>query len=81
MNDLKVESLISAEAQRLSEKYGKDYLEFADIVKITGLGRDNVRNLMSRKDFPVTRVGKRRIVSVVAFATWQIQNMGVNNGK
>ena len=81
MNDLKVESLISAEAQRLSEKYEKDYLEFADIVKITGLGRDNVRNLMSRKDFPVTRVGKRRIVSVVAFATWQIQNMGVNNGK
>ena len=56
-------------------------MEFADIVKITGLGRDNVRNLMSRKDFPVTRVGKRRIVSVVAFATWQIQNMGVNNGK
>lgn len=75
MDELNIESLISAEAKRLSDKYNKDYLDCADIVKITGLGRDNVRDLMNRKDFPIMKVGKRKIVSVVAFATWQIKNM------
>ncbi|MFA6867471.1 MAG: hypothetical protein WCR54_08180 [Clostridia bacterium] len=75
MDELKIEALISAEAKRLSDKYNKDYLDCADIIKITGLGRDNVRDLMSRKDFPIMKVGKRKIVSVVAFATWQIKNM------
>ncbi|MEG1752218.1 MAG: DNA-binding protein [Clostridia bacterium] len=73
-SELKIESLISAEAKRLSEKYEKDYLDCADIMKITGLGRDNVRSLMNRKDFPIIKVGKRRIVSVVGFATWQFNN-------
>ena len=75
MDELKIEALISAEAKRLSDKYNKDYLDCADIIKITGLGRDNVRDLMSRKDFPIMKVGKRKIISVVAFATWQIKNM------
>jgi len=75
MDELNIESLISAEAKRLSDKYNKDYLDCADIVKITGLGRDNVRDLMNRKDFPIMKVGKRKIVSVVAFATWQIKSM------
>jgi len=75
MDDLKMEDLISAEAKRLSDKYGKDYFDCADIIKITGLGRDNVRDLMNRKDFPIMKVGKRRIVSVMAFATWQYKNM------
>lgn len=75
MGDLKMEDLISAEAKRLSDKYGKDYFDCADIIKITGLGRDNVRDLMNRKDFPIMKVGKRRIVSVMAFATWQYKNM------
>ena len=74
-NELKIEELISAEAKRLSDKYGKDYFDCADIIKITGLGRDNVRDLMSRKDFPLMKVGKRKIVSVVAFATWQIKDI------
>jgi hypothetical protein len=74
MQQLNIEQLISAEAKRLSDKYGKDYLDCADIVKITGLGRDNVRDLMNRKDFPLMTVGKRKIVSVLAFATWQIKN-------
>lgn len=76
LNEIKIEDLISSEAKRLSEKYGKDYLDCSDIIKITGLGRENVRNLMNRKDFPIMTVGKRKIVSVVAFATWQIKNIG-----
>ena len=34
------------EAKRLSEKYGKDFFECEDLIKILGVGRDNVRNLM-----------------------------------
>jgi hypothetical protein len=72
---VKIEELISAEAKRLADKYEKDYLDCADIIKITGLGRDNVREMMGRKDFPLMKVGKRKIVSVVAFVTWQFNNL------
>ena len=65
----------SAEAKRLSDRYSKDYLTATDIRKITGLGKDKVRNIMLRKDFPSLNLGKRKIVSVVGFATWQIKNM------
>lgn len=75
MDKLKIEELISAEAKRLSDRYGKDYLTATDIRKITGLGKDKVRNIMLRKDFPSLNLGKRKIVSVVGFATWQIKNM------
>ena len=75
MDELKLEELISAEAKRLSDRYGKDYLTATDIRKITGLGKDKVRNIMLRKDFPSLNLGKRKIVSVVGFATWQIKNM------
>ena len=75
MNELKIEELITAEAKRLSDRYGKDYFDCEDIMKITGLGRENVRSIMNRKDFPLTKVGKRKIVSVLGFATWQIKNM------
>lgn len=75
MDELKIEELISAEAKRLSDRYGKDYLTTTDIRKITGLGKDKVRNIMLRKDFPSLNLGKRKIVSVVGFATWQIKNM------
>ena len=75
MDELKIEELISAEAKWLSDRYGKDYLTATDIRKITGLGKDKVRNIMLRKDFPSLNLGKRKIVSVVGFATWQIKNM------
>lgn len=75
MDELKIEELISAEAKRLSDRYGKDYLTATDIRKITGLGKDKVRNIMLRKDFPSLNLGKRKIVSVVGFSTWQIKNM------
>ena len=75
MDELRIEELISAEAKRLSDRYGKDYLTATDIRKITGLGKDKVRNIMLRKDFPSLNLGKRKMVSVVGFATWQIKNM------
>lgn len=83
MTVFKIEYLISAETKRLSERYGKDYLDCEDIMKITGLGRDNVRAMMSKNDFPKIKVGKRRIVSLASFVAWQISNEfnGETNGK
>jgi len=58
------------EAKRLSEKYGKDFFECDDLIKILGVGRDNVRNLMRSRDFPAKTIGNRKVVSALAFATW-----------
>ena len=69
-NQLNVDNLIKAEVDRLTTKYNKDFLDCEDLIKITGLGRDNVRNLMRSKNFPTTKVGKRQGVSVLNFVTW-----------
>ena len=49
--NLNIEQLISAEVKRLSEKYGKSYLDCEELIELTGLGRDNVRALMSSANF------------------------------
>jgi len=65
------------EARRISEKYDKDYLDFEDIVKITGLGQRNVRALMNSKGFPTAEINdsKRKVVSVIAFAFWSVKRL------
>ena len=70
--NLNLNELIQAEVDRISTKYNKDFLDCEDLIKITGLGRDNVRNLMRSKNFPTTKVGKRQVVSVLNFVTWLI---------
>ena len=80
---LNIDNLIKAEVDRLTTKYNKDFLDCEDLIKITGLGRDNVRNLLRSKSFPTTKVGKRQVVSVLNFVTWQVlqnTNCEVNNG-
>lgn len=67
-----IESIIAAEVKRISSEYGKSFLDCEDIVALTGLGLDNVRTLMKSKSFPVIQVGKRQVVSIVAFVTWQM---------
>ena len=79
---LNIESLIQNEVERISTKYNKDFLDCEDLIKITGLGRDNVRNLLRSKNFPTTKVGKRQVVSVLNFVTWQTMqntNLEVKN--
>ena len=71
--NLNIEQLISAEVKRLSEKYGKSYLDCEELIELTGLGRDNVRALMSSANFPITKVGNRKVVSILAFVTWQMR--------
>lgn len=70
---IKVEELIKSEVERLSDKYGKSYLDCEELIELTGLGRDNVRALMGSSNFPVTRVGNRKVVSILAFVTWQLR--------
>ena len=82
-NTINLNELIQAEVNRISTKYNKDFLDCEDLVKITGLGRDNVRNLMRSKTFPTTKVGKRQVVSVLNFVTWLTLNNAqseVDNG-
>ena len=71
---ININNLIQSEVDRISTKYDKDFLDCEDIMKITGLGRDNVRNLLRRKSFPTTKVGKRQVVSVLNFVTWLTLN-------
>ena len=79
---LNIENLIQNEVERISTKYNKDFLDCEDLIKITGLGRDNVRNLLRSENFPTTKVGKRQVVSVLNFVTWQTMqntNLEVKN--
>ena len=78
---LNINNLIQTEVDRISTKYDKDFLDCEDIMKITGLGRDNVRQLLRSKDFPTTKVGKRQVVSVLNFVryiTLQNQSEALN---
>jgi hypothetical protein len=60
------------EARRLEEKYGKDFLNCDDLVKIMGIGMNNVRQLFNSTDFPTIEIGNRKVVSVIAFAMWSL---------
>jgi len=70
--DVSIEEIIINEVGRLSRVYNKTFLDCEDIVELTGLGRDNVRALMNSNSFPVTQVGNRKIVSILAFVAWQM---------
>lgn len=75
---MNIDNLIKCEVERLSTKYNKDFLDCEDLIKITGLGRDNVRNLLRSENFPTTKVGKRQVVSVLNFVTWQMMNNNIS---
>lgn len=62
------------EARRLAEKYGKDYLNCDDLVSIMGIGKNNARQLLNSSTFPTIEVGNRKVVSVIAFALWSLQD-------
>lgn len=69
---INIEQLVADEVKRLSLQFGKSFLDCEDIISLTGLGRDNVRALMRSRRFPVVKVGKRQVVSILNFVTWQI---------
>ena len=63
------------EAKRIAEKYNKDFLDCEDIISITGLGRNNVRQLLNSDTFPTKTVGNRKVVSIIAFVMWALQQV------
>ena len=78
-SNINMEQLIADEVRRLSTQFGKSFLDCEDLIQLTGLGRDNVRLLMRSRRFPVVKVGKRQVVSILNFVTWQInENTGGN---
>lgn len=62
------------EARRLSEKYNKDFFDCDDLVRIMGVGRNNIRQLLNSDSFPTIEIGNRKVVSVIAFAFWSLQS-------
>lgn len=69
------ERLIADEVSRLTRKYCKSFLDCENLIELTSLGRDNVRALMHSKAFPVTKVGNRQVVSILAFVAWQVGSL------
>ena len=49
--NININELIQNEVNRISLKYGKDFLDCEYLIKITGLGRDNVKNSFKKKRF------------------------------
>ena len=71
---MNIDNIIISETKRISENLKKDYLECADIMKLTGLGRDKVREMMNSKSFPTSKYGRKKTVSISAFLIWQMKN-------
>ena len=74
--DIKSEHGVAAalEAKRISEKYQKDFFSCDDLVSILGVGKNNVRELMSGDRFPTIEIGNRKVVSVISFVLWSLES-------
>lgn len=72
--DININELIQSEVDRLSKRYNKDFLDCADIMKITGLGRDKVREMMNSNNFPTSKFGRKKTVGLASFVIWQMKN-------
>lgn len=73
MDNSNINDLIMKEVKRLTDKFGREYLTCDDLMQITGLGKGNVRALMRAEQFPSIRVGKRIVVTIFNFVTWQVK--------
>ncbi|MCL1976307.1 MAG: hypothetical protein FWG61_09140 [Firmicutes bacterium] len=62
------------EAKRIAEKYQKDFLNCYDLVGIMNVGKNNVRELMNSRRFPTIEIGNRKVISVISFVMWSLEN-------
>ena len=65
---------VALEAERLANKYDKDTFDCLDLIKILGVGRNNVRELMRSRHFPTLSIGSRKVISAIALAKWMLQD-------
>ena len=69
--DIDIPVIIVLEAQRLSEKYGKDVLGSEDLQKILRIGSCNDLELLNDKSFP-TLDGLNK-VSILGLVIWMVK--------
>ncbi len=69
--DIDIPIIIVLEAQRLSEKYGKDVLGSDDLQKILMIGRCKALELLNDNSFP-TLEGLNK-VSMLGFVIWMVK--------
>lgn len=78
MKDVNINSELGVaaaiEAKRLSEKYNKDFFDCDDLVKIMGVGKNNIRQLLNSDSFPTLELGNRKVVSAIGFTFWSLQS-------
>jgi hypothetical protein len=74
----RLDMAIAAEAARLSDKYEKDVFDCDDLVKILGLGKNNVRELMNSREFPTKTVGARKFVTPLGLSAWMAKEFYQN---
>ena len=48
----------------------EQYLDAGDLMKVLKVGRSTAYQLFHRDDFPVSRIGKKLLVSESALAAW-----------
>lgn len=65
------EKIIADEVKRLTDEFHKSFLNCEDIMRLTGLGRDNVRRLMKENKIETKQIGRRQVVSILQFVMWQ----------
>ena len=65
--------LAATEAERLSNKYCKEFFDCKGLMVIMGIGRDNARALMRSEDFPTIAGGNRKVVPILSFVLWQLR--------
>jgi len=74
INNIQINEIINQEVTRLTNIFEKDFLDCDDLIKLTGLGRDNVLTLMHSQELPTKQIGRRRIVSITAYVLWKFDN-------
>ena len=74
--DIKTEHGVAAalEARRIAEKYQKEFFCCDDLVKIMGVGKNNIRELMNSEKFPTIEIGNRKVVSAISLVLWTLEN-------
>lgn len=66
--------LIQNTINYLVNKFNKNYLDCNDLMQLTGLGKNSIRNLMAKKSFPSTKFGSRVIVYIPNYVIWAFEN-------
>lgn len=66
------EKMIGIQAELLMQKYGSACLDVKQMCEALNIGQSNVYELLKGSTLPVLVIGRRKVVSVVALATYLV---------